>query len=135
MEDSTIDFDQFWEGYSEGIPAEKIQIMGMTIQLRMDIPLKLLIQMGSTDSRDLSSMTELLSKLYGNEVFNQLLDKGLSLPQLPILMAWSIARIQGMEITFEEVAKQLKEVIRGKVLTSSNGIGHQLRVDSVATTE
>jgi hypothetical protein len=136
-ENGTLDFDQFWADHLEKPDTEttkKIKIFGEYYTLIVDIPFSLLIQTMNTDSNDMVGMSQLVDQLYGEGTLQKWLDKGMSLQQLPILMAWSIARIQGREMSFEEVAAQLKEFM-GKGQISSDSIGPPLNRASRRATD
>jgi hypothetical protein len=128
-EDSTLDFDQFWADHitKPGNETEqKVKILGEYYNLTVDVPFALLIQTMTTDSNDIQGMSEVIDRLYGEGTLAVWLSKGLSLKQLPIIAAWSIARIQGRDLSFEEVADQLKDFLGAGGLAPSNGTGPQL---------
>lgn len=138
-ENGTLDFDQFWEEWSpEEDPylRKPIIIRGKEYHLTVDVEFNLLRRLAQADTSDIGVMKNLVDRLYGEGSFSQWIEDGLKLRQLPIILAWSMARIQGMDITFEEVATQLKEVFAGgKKLILSGDIGAQLRADSSPPTE
>jgi hypothetical protein len=128
-EKDTLDFDQFWASHVADPKAnlqKRVKILGEYYTLTVDIPFELLIQAMATDSNDIEGMSMLVDELYGEGVLQTWLDKGMSLAQLPIIMAWSIARIQGRDLTFEQVAEQLQEFLGGKGKTSSKRTGPPL---------
>lgn len=125
-ENTTLDFDAFWAGHVEDPKNDlqkRVKILGEYYTLTSDVPFALMVQAMGTDSDDIEGMTMLVDELYGEGVLDQWLEKGMSLAQLPIIMAWSIARIQGRDLSFEEVASQLKEFLGGKAPASSKGTG------------
>lgn len=128
-ENTTLDFDAFWANHvanPESNLQKKVKILGEEYTLTADIPFELMVQAMSTDSDDVEGMSVLIDELYGEGTLQVWMDKGMSLAQLPIIMAWSIARIQGRDLTFEEVAKQLKDFLGGKAPASSKGTGRPL---------
>lgn len=122
----TLDFDQFWGEYTqtpEGATEERVKILGEYYSLTVDVPMSLLVRSMTTDSGDVQGMSEIVDEMYGEGTLATWMEKGLSLKQLPIICAWSIARIQGRDMSFAEVAAQLKDFLGGDGKTSSDATG------------
>lgn len=137
-EDSTLDFDQFWGEYTqtpEGATTERVKILNDYYTLTVDVPMSLMVQSMTTDSRDIKGMSDLIDRLFGEGTLSTWLVKGMTIKQLPIICAWSIARIQGRKLSFADCAQQLEEFMGGKEPTSSGSTGPPLNRATRRSTE
>lgn len=128
-ENHTLDFDQFWGEYTqtpEGATTERVKILGKYYTLTVDVPMSLLVQSMSMDSKDIKGMSDLIDRLFGEGTLSAWLEKGMTLKQLPIICAWTIARIQGRKLSFADCASQLEEFMGGKEQISSESTGPPL---------
>lgn len=120
-ENDTLDFDQFWETYSEQDTSTRttVKIKGRRVILNTDVPLALVNKLMSTDTDDLSGMSNLVGELFPDEegLFDFWLANEITMRQIGVILAWCLARIQGRNITFEEVATQMSDFLADPELT------------------
>jgi len=130
LAEDTLDFDQFWA--SEKIKKqEKVKILGEWVIVPTDIPLAIEQRAQNTKVGDPTATKELLAALYGEGAYDEWVNRGLTLRQLTIIMAWSMLRIQGNKLSFAEVAEKMDEVMAsGKVQALFGSIGAQSNPDS-----
>lgn len=109
---ATHDFDAFWAQHGPG-EVETVRLMGHVVPVPTDVPLWVTLKVDSTDAmQDHSEVRRMVRELYGPDALQHWADAGMGSKQLSTLLAWSVAKAQGAEITFEDAAQRVGELMR-----------------------
>lgn len=117
-EHNTTDFDLFWAGQEETVLPITFNAFGRIARLNIDLPLADIQAFSSVKTDNTSAMAEMAVKLFGRETYTHWLDSGIKLPQFTLLIMWAIMRVQGMNVSFDDVYTSMRSEEMGKVLTS-----------------
>ncbi|SDL14351.1 hypothetical protein SAMN05428985_11032 [Nocardioides sp. YR527] len=123
-EDDHTDFDAWWKKQAKAKkkPATTT-IRGVTITLPRSLPLQYQLEVTRQGKLkpDKQNPLILASILLGQQQTQQLLRAGLDLDQFPVLLAWIPAKIQGSDMTLDEVARDLEEYERKRAEKRAQG--------------
>ena len=107
--DTVEDFDAFWQRDPERV---QVKIMGDVVALPSSLPLafemeaRRLARVKGTEGAVVRRLLTLLG--FPEGTLQAWVDKGMTVEQLQVLLAWAPARIAGHPVTFEEVRAQLR---------------------------
>ena len=104
----THDFDAFWASHG---PTEHVRIKGELVELPKDVPLWLVMRATDATTQDASEVRRMVGVLYGEDTLDRWTERGLGVRQLSVILAWTIARAQGSQITFAEAARRVEQVM------------------------
>lgn len=111
-EQATHDFDAFWAQHGPG-EVETVRLMGEVVPVPQDVPLWVTLKVDSTDSMsDPAEVRRMVSELYGDNTLDRWADAGMGSKQLSTVLAWSVAKAQGAQITPGEAAERVEELMR-----------------------
>jgi hypothetical protein len=107
------DFDAFWAEHSAAPDRPMVRIRGELVPIPLDMPLDLAQRMESAGVADEAMMRELLGELYGADVLDRWTAAGMGAQEFLVLIAWSVARARGADVSFADVAEQLRTLPEG----------------------
>ncbi|MGH7954761.1 MAG: hypothetical protein ACREOZ_02245 [Gloeomargaritales cyanobacterium] len=112
--DDSLDFDQFWAG--ELKKRKRVKVLGEWLPIPNDIPLALEQKMHHMEVGNAAATKDVMEALYGEGIYDKWYSRGITLKQLTVILAWSLSRIQGQELTFQEVSEKMEDIFAsGKV--------------------
>lgn len=121
------DFDAFWAEYSETAPKEKVRFLGELLSVPFDLPMELEQRMTMANMRDKVELASILEQIYGQDVLERWTQKKVGAKQFAVLVAWTLMRVQGGNMTPHEVAESMKNAVNlgGKLKTLLENTGEQ----------
>ena len=99
----THDFDAFWSSYR---PAQTIVVLGQEIEVPTDLPVELALGAGQLDTSDLGGLQRVLGDIYSGETVDAWVDAGIGAMQMAVILAWTLAHIQGEPISFADALER-----------------------------
>lgn len=123
IEDHT-DFDAFWKKEAKAAPKPStVTIMGDRITLPRALPLHFVLE--QTRQQRLPKKQQdpmaLAVILFGQVQVNKWARAGMDTDQFAVVISWVPAKLQGSDVTLEEVAQKLKEYQAGQGEESGEG--------------
>lgn len=114
-ENPTQSWDAFWaevqreEEAAHGGPRTE-DIRGVTVTVPTGLPLSLTRRMEELqDSDRLEDVAELLTKLFGEGVYEAWVDAGMETLELQVVLAWAVAQGTGQDISFRRAYEIVRE--------------------------
>lgn len=110
--DDTADFDAWWRKHAAEKPKRPpLTFMGETWELPKDVPLQFQLEATKQDRlpRAQKDPVRLAVILFGRELVDAWVSKGIGIEQFSILIGWATANVQGKPMSFDEVAKRMFE--------------------------
>lgn len=104
------DFLTYWN--SRARPTTRILGVEVVVPSPDTVPISfdaLLERFKDSDSANRAELEELLGELFGEDIFDQWQDRGLTAGMLQVLLAWGMWNGNGKQVTFEEAAELVAE--------------------------
>ncbi|MCA1624161.1 MAG: hypothetical protein LC778_10240 [Acidobacteria bacterium] len=124
MSDETIDFDAYWQEYSDTAPRQTFIFLGEKVPLPFDLPLAIERKIQAANFSKEEELAALIKGVYGTDLLSNWLNKGIGARQMIVLLSWTMLRLQGSKMTPLEVAREMdKAFAEGKVKIPLNNSG------------
>lgn len=130
---NTVDFDMFWAGHTKKPAPITIKVCGKVAELNTDLSLAEMQAISAADVGNPNQLKDTLVRLFGQETYDYWLSAGMLFAQAPIIVLWGLLKLQGIEMSLQEVAEHMSSMA-GKALMSSGSTGGQSKPDSNNTT-
>mgnify|MGYP000704603439 FL=1 len=102
------DFDAFWLQYTDTQP--RVRILGCLVPVPFDIPLRVQQQIEHGGEQNLDTLITMVRELYGHEQAEAWIAAGAGAQQLSIILAWTMLRVQGENVTFAEAMVKAQQM-------------------------
>ncbi|MGH3942509.1 MAG: hypothetical protein ACRDTG_28575 [Pseudonocardiaceae bacterium] len=107
------DFDA-WRATRAAKTRPKIRIYGEIVDIPLDISVDLAQRIEDADDSDNETIWELTEELYGPNTLEKWIEQKIGTQELAVLLAWSVARSQGAEITLDQAERRQQEITSAK---------------------
>lgn len=119
---ATEDFDAFWaEQDRRGVVLNNV--FGETVELPPQLPLRFQVQAAQVEgSEELEDVQGLVSMLFGPEVVDRAIDRGLDVEQFGVLLLWGSSNAVGQRMTLAEARDEYarQDAEQGKAQRPAN---------------
>lgn len=119
---ATEDFDAFWaEQNRQGVRLDNV--FGMTVELPPQLPLRFQVQAQQVEgSEELDDVQGLVEILFGRDVVEQGIERGMDVEQFGVLLLWGSSNAVGQRMTLAEARDEYarQDAEQGKAQAPAN---------------